>query len=64
LKNLSPKVTENDLIQLFIRFQKPCGHPIKYTLMKKGKMKNQAFVTLESNFHFIINWNFQNSYHF
>ncbi|KAK3755860.1 hypothetical protein QZH41_014318 [Actinostola sp. cb2023] len=46
LKNLNPKVTEEDLVSLFARFQREEGPKIVFRLMK-GRMKGQAFVTFE-----------------
>ena len=45
LKNLNPKVSEADLVALFIKFQHKDGPKIVFRLMK-GRMKGQAFVTL------------------
>ncbi|KAL3879001.1 hypothetical protein ACJMK2_031323 [Sinanodonta woodiana] len=47
LKNLAPKVTEEDLVSLFIRFQKESGPKIVFRLLT-GRMKGQAFVTFDS----------------
>ncbi|XP_064636767.1 RNA-binding protein 41-like [Lineus longissimus] len=47
LKNLASGVTEFDLVSLFGRFQSQDGPKIVYRLMA-GRMKGQAFVTLES----------------
>ncbi|XP_064608732.1 RNA-binding protein 41-like [Liolophura sinensis] len=47
LKNLPGKVCEEDLIRLFIRFQKVDGPKIIFKLMK-GRMKGQAFITFDS----------------
>lgn len=45
IKNLHHKVTEADLVSLFLRFQKKLGPKITFRLMK-GKMNGQAFVTM------------------
>jgi hypothetical protein len=47
LKNLSPRVTEQDLVTLFIRFQVLDSPPIDFKLLR-GRMKRQAFVTFDS----------------
>lgn len=47
LKNLSPRVTEEDLVSLFVHFQKSHATPIVYRLLH-GRMKGQAFVTFDS----------------
>nr|XP_044996878.1 RNA-binding protein 41 isoform X4 [Jaculus jaculus] len=47
LKNLSPRVTENDLISLFARFQERKGPPIQFQMMT-GRMRGQAFITFPS----------------
>ncbi|KAK3608954.1 hypothetical protein CHS0354_026283 [Potamilus streckersoni] len=47
LKNLAPKVTEEDLVSLFIRFQKESCPKIVFRLLT-GRMKGQAFVTFDS----------------
>ncbi|XP_023409688.1 RNA-binding protein 41 isoform X1 [Loxodonta africana] len=44
LKNLSPQVTEKDLVSLFARFQEKKGPPIQFRMMT-GRMRGQAFVT-------------------
>ncbi|XP_075395653.1 RNA-binding protein 41 [Tenrec ecaudatus] len=44
LKNLSPQVTERDLISLFARFQEKRGPPIQFRMMT-GRMRGQAFIT-------------------
>ncbi|XP_039089439.1 RNA-binding protein 41 isoform X3 [Hyaena hyaena] len=44
LKNLSPRVTERDLVSLFARFQEKKGPPIQFRMMT-GRMKGQAFIT-------------------
>ncbi|XP_023058773.1 RNA-binding protein 41 isoform X2 [Piliocolobus tephrosceles] len=44
LKNLSPRVTERDLVSLFARFQEKKGPPIQFRMMT-GRMRGQAFVT-------------------
>ncbi|XP_040855649.1 RNA-binding protein 41 isoform X2 [Ochotona curzoniae] len=44
LKNLSPQVTEADLISLFARFQEKKGPPIQFRMMT-GRMRGQAFIT-------------------
>ncbi|XP_070540063.1 RNA-binding protein 41-like [Ptychodera flava] len=44
LKNLSPGVTESDLISMFIRYQSPQGPKILFRLLT-GRMKGQAFIT-------------------
>ncbi|KAK7482548.1 hypothetical protein BaRGS_00026149 [Batillaria attramentaria] len=44
LKNLSPRVSEHDLVALFGRFQKGAGSEVIYKLMT-GRMRGQAFVT-------------------
>lgn len=44
VKNLSPKVTEEDLASLFINFQQDDDHRIVFKLCT-GRMKGQAFVT-------------------
>ncbi|XP_019573265.1 RNA-binding protein 41 isoform X1 [Rhinolophus sinicus] len=44
LKNLSPQVTERDLVSLFARFQEKKGPPIQFRMMT-GRMKGQAFIT-------------------
>lgn len=46
LKNLSKKVTECDLMQLFLHFQTE-KFPIQYKLLS-GKMRGQAFITFET----------------
>ncbi|KAK2161856.1 hypothetical protein LSH36_108g01114 [Paralvinella palmiformis] len=62
LKNLSSKVTESDLVSLFHRYQKP-NTPVKYRLMS-GRMKGQAFVTLDSQKTAAEALNLINGYHF
>ncbi|XP_032973315.1 RNA-binding protein 41 isoform X1 [Rhinolophus ferrumequinum] len=47
LKNLSPQVTERDLVSLFARFQEKKGPPIQFRMMT-GRMKGQAFITFPS----------------
>ncbi|MCO5595878.1 hypothetical protein L7F22_049929 [Adiantum nelumboides] len=44
IKNLSKDVTEADLVTLFIRYQNQ-DQPLLFRLMKRGRMKGQAFVT-------------------
>ncbi|XP_057394181.1 RNA-binding protein 41 isoform X1 [Balaenoptera acutorostrata] len=44
LKNLSPRVTEGDLVSLFARFQEKKGPPIQFRMMT-GRMRGQAFIT-------------------
>ncbi|KAM8966001.1 LOW QUALITY PROTEIN: RNA-binding protein 41 [Sarcophilus harrisii] len=44
LKNLSPRVTEKELVSLFARFQEKKGPPIQFRVLT-GRMKGQAFVT-------------------
>uniref|UniRef100_A0A286Y1C9 RNA-binding protein 41 n=1 Tax=Cavia porcellus TaxID=10141 RepID=A0A286Y1C9_CAVPO len=44
LKNLSPRVTERDLVSLFARFQEKTGPPIQFQMMT-GRMRGQAFIT-------------------
>ncbi|XP_007530687.1 RNA-binding protein 41 isoform X2 [Erinaceus europaeus] len=44
LKNLSPRVTEKDLISLFARFQEKKGPLIQFRMMT-GRMRGQAFIT-------------------
>uniref|UniRef100_A0A8D1YQ25 RNA-binding protein 41 n=1 Tax=Sus scrofa TaxID=9823 RepID=A0A8D1YQ25_PIG len=44
LKNLSPRVTEKDLVSLFARFQEKKGPPIQFRMMT-GRMRGQAFIT-------------------
>ncbi|XP_025870673.1 RNA-binding protein 41 isoform X1 [Vulpes vulpes] len=44
LKNLSPRVTERDLVSLFARFQEKKGPPIQFRIMT-GRMRGQAFIT-------------------
>ncbi|XP_026945258.1 RNA-binding protein 41 [Lagenorhynchus albirostris] len=44
LKNLSPRVTERDLVSLFARFQEKKGPPIQFRMMT-GRMRGQAFIT-------------------
>ena len=43
MKNLSGKVTPDDLVSLFGRYEGPGGSKIVYRLMS-GRMKGQAFV--------------------
>jgi len=43
---LNPKITEEDLVSLFVRFQREKGPKLVFRLMK-GRMKGQAFVTFE-----------------
>lgn len=45
IKNLHHKVTEADLVSLFLGFQEKLGPKITFRLMK-GKMNGQAFVTM------------------
>lgn len=47
LKNLSPRVTEGDLVSLFARFQDNKGPPVQFRMMT-GRMRGQAFVTFSS----------------
>lgn len=47
LKNLSPRVTERDLVSLFARFQEKKGPPIQFRMMT-GRMRGQAFITFPS----------------
>ncbi|XP_059767016.1 RNA-binding protein 41 isoform X1 [Balaenoptera ricei] len=47
LKNLSPRVTEGDLVSLFARFQEKKGPPIQFRMMT-GRMRGQAFITFPS----------------
>jgi hypothetical protein len=49
VKNLSPKVTEQDLASLFIQFQDDDSDRIVFKLLN-GRMKGQAFVTFNSKF--------------
>ncbi|KAH7445706.1 hypothetical protein KP509_01G021100 [Ceratopteris richardii] len=44
VKNLAKDVTEADLVSLFVRYQVE-HQPLLFRLMKKGRMKGQAFVT-------------------
>ncbi|XP_006889960.1 PREDICTED: RNA-binding protein 41-like [Elephantulus edwardii] len=44
LKNLSPRVTERDLISLFARFQEKKGPLIQFRIMT-GRMRGQAFIS-------------------
>ncbi|KAM5221487.1 RNA-binding protein 41 [Ctenodactylus gundi] len=44
LKNLSPRVTERDLVSLFARFQKKKEPLIQFQMMT-GRMRGQAFIT-------------------
>ncbi|XP_074064554.1 RNA-binding protein 41 [Macrotis lagotis] len=44
LKNLSPRVTEKELVSLFARFQEKKGPPIQFRVLT-GRMKGQAFIT-------------------
>ncbi|XP_042638418.1 RNA-binding protein 41 [Orycteropus afer afer] len=44
LKNLSPRVTERDLVSLFARFQEKKGPLIQFRMMT-GRMRGQAFIT-------------------
>ncbi|VTJ65830.1 Hypothetical predicted protein, partial [Marmota monax] len=44
LKNLSPRVSERDLVSLFARFQEKKGPPIQFQMMT-GRMRGQAFIT-------------------
>ena len=46
LKNLSPRVTEEDLVSLFVHFQKHDTAPVIVKLLH-GRMKGQAFVTFD-----------------
>lgn len=46
LKNLSNKVTEEDLVSLFIRFEDEKGPKLIFRLMT-GRMKGQAFITFK-----------------
>ena len=50
VKNLSPRVTEADLVALFVRYQRPEGPKIIFKLMT-GRMKGQAFVTFPGGSH-------------
>ena len=50
LKNLSSKVTREDLVALFNRYHKTTGETTEYKLMT-GRMKGQAFVTFQSKFY-------------
>ncbi|XP_072482083.1 RNA-binding protein 41 [Notamacropus eugenii] len=43
LKNLSPRVTEKELVSLFARFQEKKGPPIQFRVLT-GRMKGQAFI--------------------
>lgn len=47
IKNLSNKVTEDDLVALFIRFQSDNEEKLHFRLLS-GRMKGQAFVTFPS----------------
>ncbi|XP_045393865.1 RNA-binding protein 41 isoform X1 [Lemur catta] len=47
LKNLSPQVTEKDLVSLFARFQEKKEPPIQFRLMT-GRMRGQAFITFSN----------------
>ncbi|XP_053399927.1 RNA-binding protein 41-like isoform X2 [Mercenaria mercenaria] len=47
VKNLAPKVTEQDLAALFIQFQDDDSNRIVFKLLN-GRMKGQAFVTFSS----------------
>jgi len=49
LKNLSPHVTEEDLVSLFLHFQKSDTAPIIFKLLR-GRMKGQAFVTFDCTY--------------
>uniref|UniRef100_A0A8I4A5A4 RNA binding motif protein 41 n=1 Tax=Callithrix jacchus TaxID=9483 RepID=A0A8I4A5A4_CALJA len=51
LKNLSPRVTERDLVSLFARFQEKKGPAIQFRMMT-GRMRGQAFITFPK-IHFI-----------
>ncbi|KAM9373750.1 RNA-binding protein 41 [Phaethornis superciliosus] len=44
LKNLAPRVTMEDLVSLFARFQKEDSPPIQFRLLS-GRMRGQAFIT-------------------
>ncbi|XP_071613605.1 RNA-binding protein 41 isoform X2 [Heliangelus exortis] len=44
LKNLAPRVTMEDLVSLFARFQKEESPPIQFRLLS-GRMRGQAFIT-------------------
>ncbi|KAM8998069.1 RNA-binding protein 41 [Ara ararauna] len=44
LKNLGPRVTMQDLVSLFARFQKEDSPPIQFRLLS-GRMRGQAFLT-------------------
>jgi len=50
LKNLSPRVTEEDLVSLFIHFQKCDTSPVIVRLLH-GRMKGQAFVTFDCMYY-------------
>ena len=50
IKNLHHKVTEADLVSLFLGFQEKLGPKITFRLMK-GKMNGQAFVTMPGWFY-------------
>ncbi|XP_063415453.1 RNA-binding protein 41-like [Mytilus trossulus] len=47
LKNLPNRISENELGSLFLRFQVSNCSPIKFRIMS-GRMRGQAFVTLDS----------------
>ena len=49
VKNLSAKVTEQDLASLFIQFQDDDSDKIVFKLLN-GRMKGQAFVTFNSEY--------------
>ena len=49
IKNLSQKATPENLVSLFIRFQKPDLPKVVFKLMS-GRMKGQAFVTFDSKY--------------
>ncbi|KFQ70829.1 RNA-binding protein 41, partial [Phaethon lepturus] len=44
LKNLGPRVTMEDLVSLFARFQREDSPPIQFRLLS-GRMRGQAFIT-------------------
>jgi len=46
LKNLSPRVTEEDLMSLFLHFQTSDTAPVVVRLLH-GRMRGQAFVTFD-----------------
>ena len=49
LKNLSPRVTEEDLMSLFLHFQTSNTAPVVIRLLH-GRMRGQAFVTFDCTY--------------